>query len=298
MLRGCFLFAFLVLVMASTASAQTTLRWKFTKGQTFAVECSQKTEVEKSVNNKPKRAYLELGMKLAWQVDEVDDKGTASITQTITQLAIKTTAPDAEPVIYDSESTAKPIGAAKEIAAGVKPLLGTKFVVKMDARGDVTSAKLSEEAKKALEELPDSSKLKPLLVPEKLAEMFRLSGGPLPEKALNANDRWPNESTVETPYGKLLLQGEFTFSGEETVAGRKLAKIEHKGTGKLDPKANAAIAFSSLQQTKTGTLLFDAAAGSAVSSTTKVQSKSVRPFRDTQVQVKIDGTTTITFAAK
>jgi hypothetical protein len=284
--------------IAAPAAAQTNLRWKFTKDQAFTVQCTQQTEVETSINNKPRRALLEMGMTLEWQVEEVDDKGTASIAQSFTKLSLKTTAPDADPVVYDSDSPNKPTGAAREVAAAVKPLLGAKFTVQMTARGDVQKVTLDDAAAKSLDELPKEHPLRQLLSPEGLANLFRLGGGQLPDKAVQSGDTWPAEGEIKTPYGVLKQTGEFTYAGPQTVASAMLEKIELKSTAKLAPDAAAPLKLTGVEQTKTGVLLFDAAAGRAVSSETRLESKSVRTFRDTPIQVKISASTKLEIAPK
>lgn len=282
---------FALLCVGSSATAQTTLRWKFAKDQPFVVDCTQQTEVETSVNNKPRRAFLEMTMQLAWQVESVDDAGVATIAQSFTRLQLKTTAPDAEPVVYDSASTSKPIGIAREIAAGIAPLIGAKFTVKIDPRGNVLDVVLSDETQQALDKLPENSQLKPLLSKDGLTNLFRLGDGQLPEKAVSAGDTWPADSETKTPYGQLKQQGTYTYVGTEAMGEKKLDKIELQSTATLATSADAPIKLQGQEQTKTGTLLFDSGAGRVISSETKLISKSIRPFRDTQIHVRITSTT-------
>lgn len=288
----------LTLLLTAPVQAQTTLRWKFAKDQAFDVVCTQQTEVETSVNNKPRRAYLEMTMQLAWNVDEVDEAGVATISQTIKRLQLKTTAPDADPIVYDSESLSKPSGTTRQIAAGLAPLVGTTFTVKMDARGDVTAVTLTEAAQKSLAALPEDSQLKQVLTVEGITNLFRTGDGQLPEQAVSPGDTWPLERETTTPLGTLRETGTFAFAGQESIAGQKVEKIELASTAKLDAKSDAAVRLRVQEQTKSSVLLFDAAAGRALSSETKLLSKSVRPFRDRQIHVTINGTTKLTFTAK
>lgn len=298
MRQACVLALLITAMFATPSQAQTALRWKFAKDQSFAVTCTQQTEVETSVNNKPRRAYLEMAMDLAWHVDDVDAEGVATMTQSFTRLQLKTTAPDADPVVYDSAAASRPTGAAKEVAASVAPLLKAKFVVTMDARGDVKKVELGDEAREAIEALPEGSQLKPLLTAEGLGNLFRLGGSQLPEKEVSAGDTWPANSETETPYGTLVQEGTFTYAGPQAVGDKQLHKVELESMAKLKPKAGAAITLKVQEQTKTGTLLFDTEAGHVVSSESKLTSKSVRPFRDTQIHVKISGTTKLEISRK
>lgn len=287
-----------LLLLPAICSAQQTLRWKFAQGQHLVVDCTQQTEVETSVNNKPRRAFLEMTMRLEWQVESVDEQGVASIAQSFTRMQLKSTAPDAEPVVYDSDSTSKPVGTAREVATGIAPLIGAKFVVKMDPRGEVTDITLSDETQQAIDKLPENSQLKPLLTKEGLTNLFRLGEGQLPENPVSAGDTWPADSETKTPYGLLKQQGTYTYSGQQAVGEKQLEKVELKATAKLAAAADAPIKLQGQEQTKTGTLLFDREAGRVVSSEMRLISKSIRPFRDTQIHIRITSTTKLEIAPK
>lgn len=287
-----------MVLLVSPAAAETMLRWKLKADQQLTVTCTQQTEVETSVNNKPRRASVDMAMELAWRVSEVDDAQVATIEQTISRLRMKTAAPDAEPISYDSDSLTKPIGAAREIAAGLAPLVGAKFIVKMDARGNIVAASATEETSAALEKLPEDSQLKPLLTAEGLTNLFRLGGQQLPEKAVSAGDTWPVESEIETPFGKLRQEGAYTYVGKTKSAAGELDQITLSAVAKLAAKPDAAVTLQGLEQTKSGEMLFDSAAGRAVSSETRLTSKSVRPFRDTQIQVRVSSVTKLEIGSK
>jgi hypothetical protein len=293
---ACLLCA--IVASSDRASAQATLRWKFQPEQRFVVTCTQETEVETSINNKPRRAFLEMGMEMAWHVTAVDSDGVATITQSFERLQTKTTAPESDPVIYDSNSTSRPTGPAKEVAASLAPLHGAAFVITMDPRGEVKKVTIDDETQAALDKLPSGSQLEQVLTPEGLTNLFRLGGGQLPEKAVSVGDSWPVNSETPTPYGVLQQEGTLTYVGQEKVGDKQLEKIELKSVAKLAPKKDAAVKLDMQEQTKAGVLLFDSDAGQAISSETRLVSKSVRPFRDTQIQIKIQGTTKLEIKAK
>ncbi len=283
----------LALPFAATASAQTTLRWKFAPEQKFQVACHQNTEVTTSISGKAQKAYLEMTMELDWEVDDVAND-VATITQSFTRLAIKTSAPQADAISYDTSSATQPTGAAKELAAGIKPLIGAKFTVKMDARGDVKEVHLTDEAQQALTALPADSQLKQVLSPAGLTQLFRLGGGVLPEQAVSAGDTWQAPSQTETPYGKLSQETTFTYNGPSTIAGQILHKISMASTGEFAPKADAVVKIEIKEQTTSGQMLFDSEAGYVTTAETKLVSKSARVFRDNLIQATVESTTKLT----
>jgi hypothetical protein len=227
----------------------------------------------------------------------VDESGLATMTQEFTRLSLKSTAPMAEAISYDSASSQRPSRAATEIAAGVRPLVGAKFTVTMDGRGDVKSVKLKPEAEQALAALPEKSQLKEMLSPQKLTDLLRVAGGLMPEKAVAAGDTWDAKSETDTPYGKLAQETKYTYQGPAS-GNESLHAIAFASTAKLAPKADAAIKLDLKEQTKSGSVEFDAAAGRVATAKTTLVSKSVRPFRDTKVEVNVNATTTVEVKSK
>jgi hypothetical protein len=290
------MFVLLSITCHAVAAAEVLPRWKFVARQTLHVDSTQETTVTTSINNKPQQAFLNMKMRLAWVVDDVTDEGVATMTQSFERLELKTTAPQAEPIVYDSASAVKPTGAAREIAAGLAPLIGAKFMVKMNARGEVLEVKLSPEAAKALTALPEQSQLKAILSPEGLTNLLKLGGDMLPEKAVSPGDEWPLAATQETPYGQLTQTGSFTYEGPVERQGRELQKIVLKSSATLAPQAGAELKLQVEEQTKSGEILFDTAAGRLVEATTRLLSKSVRPFRNTEIRIQIQSETKLLVA--
>ena len=126
----------------------------------------------------------------------------------------------------------------------------------------------------------------------------RLGDGQLPGKPVSPGDSWPANSEIKTAQGTLQQQGTYTYVGDEKLGEKTLAKIELKSSVTVRDAADAAVKLQGQEQTKAGTLLFDADAGRAVSRETRLTSKSVRPFRDTQIQIRIVSTTKLEITPK
>lgn len=288
--RGLFGVVVLWLLVAGTAQAQTLLRWKFAQDQRYTILGTQRTEVVTSVSGKAEKAELETNMELTWQVEAVDEAGTATMKQAFTRLAIKTTAPGADPVSFDSASATKPSAAAKEIAASVKPLLNVPFQVKMSARGEVQEVTLSDQGQKALEALPANSQLKDLLSPAGLTQLFRL-GGSLPEQEVKPSESWTIKEENQLSGGVLNQETTFTLAALEEKEGVTLAQVSFAGNDKFFPDRDAVERLKIQEQTRSGEWNLNLTAGYVTHAASQLVSKSQRNFRDLPINITIDSKT-------
>lgn len=288
--RGLLGFLAIWLLMGATAQAQTLLRWKFAKDQRYAITGTQRTEVVTNVSGKAEKAELEMTMELTWQVEAVDDAGTATLKQAFTRLAMKTTAPGAAPVSFDSASATKPSGAAKEMAANVLPLLNVPFEVKMSARGEVQEVTLSEEGQKALEALPALSQLKELLSPAGLTQLFRFGGG-LPEQEVKPSESWTIKEENRLAGGVVNQETQFTLTAVEEQEGVTTAQVTFTGSDQFHPDRDAADRLKIQEQTRSGEWSLNLTAGYVTQATSQLVSKSQRSFRDLLINITIDSKT-------
>lgn len=245
-----------VLLLGTAANAEQLLRWKFKAGETLKVELIQKSEIETTIANKPLKMNDEMVMEMAWQVESVDEQGTARLAQSFTRLRRKIEMQRQDPIEYDSAAKTKPAGPAKEIAAGIDPLIGVKFHVTMNSRGEISEVKLSDEAAKALEGA--AARSKDAFTKERVTEILRQSAVVLPEQPVEKGTEWSIETTSKTQRGSIKLSNKYTYVGTEERAGKMLEKIGVETTLEFsEPKGKPEIK----EQKHSGLLYFDAAAG-------------------------------------
>lgn len=173
--------------LAGSASAQNTLRFKWTAGEqhafavTHATTISETAPLQKDAKPETTITTTKLTISKRWDVKAVDAAGTATMTLTITAMKQEITKPlvgkDGK-IVLDTITmdSATPEG-AKEMAEYLnKPIV----TAKIDARGGVTEAKSvgGDAATNRLQaELP-----------------FRVW---LPEQAVSANATWDRAFTVK-----------------------------------------------------------------------------------------------------
>src|SRR5947207_1682219 len=85
--------AVVLLAVPSTAQAQTTLRWKFAKGDKLKYTLAQKVTTVGSTAGMEITTTSDVIMDIRWEVKAVDASGAADMTQTIDRVRFKMTAP-------------------------------------------------------------------------------------------------------------------------------------------------------------------------------------------------------------
>jgi hypothetical protein len=285
-----------LLAAASPALAQKNLRWKLAAGDQLQVNVNQQTTSSVIIPGdaiKSVKTTMEMTLETLWSVDSADEKGI-KITQTVKRLALKMKVGDAAAIAYDSGAKTPPVGAAKNIAAAVQPLLqeGSALIITMNTRGEVLmvdpSAKLAELWKKSATKKPDGAHGK-----ESTDELKR-SLVLLPEKPITAggspNAKWSDEREVDISIGKVAQTTEFAYAGEVEEAGQKLDKIDFTSKLTLVPGGAKSLKLTLKEQTQTGHALFSAEQGHVVSAERTQKLVTEAPYRETIITVTVEST--------
>jgi len=264
----CVVAAFALLATARDATAaEKLLRWKFEPGQKLRVVCTQESRMETSVNNQPLDVQIDMGLEMLWSVESVEADHTATITQSFTRLSTKMQTKDGEPIEYDSASQAEPEGDAANIAKAVAPLLGAKFVVKMDDRGEIVDVALPDKLAQALQDAgmaPAGAEGR-----EVLEGVFRQSLPHLPALPVDIGTSWNGTHEAKALAGTMIVRTRYSYEGEEDREGATLEKIAAKSELEVKQSTNEEeVPLVLKDHEQTGTLYFDAQAGRLVSAET------------------------------
>lgn len=282
------------LAAASPALAQKTLRWKLKPGDRLQANIQQQTLSTVTIANKPLKTTLEMTLETLWSVDSADEK-QIKMTQSVKRVAVKMQSGDSTPITYDSATEAAPLGAAKDVAAAVAPLLaeGSTLIVTMDTRGEVLmaepSAKLAE-----LWKSPSTKKSSGPGGSESTQELLRRSLALLPEKPVDMTDagkaKWTREREIEMPIGKINQATEFVYAGEAEEGGQKLDKIDFTSNLTLVPGGAKGLKLTLKEQKQSGHALFSAEQGSVVSAEQTQKLVTEAPYRETKITVTVEST--------
>lgn len=264
-------------------SAQDALRWKFSPGETLRVSFVQTANTETVGAGKPTTVAIVMGMDMTWHVEEVGADGTATMSQSFDRLSMSMKTGEVASVDYDSAvpPTSAP---AQEIAAAVGPLIGVAFQLTMSSRGEVLEVNLAEADQQAVAATTREG-LKSFFSAEGISRVLRQSVVVLPEQPLVSGGEWKSSSSVESPLGLLEQISVYTYAGTRDRDGQMLEQIQVEST--LQVKADAARAKTSIKsQSQTGELWFDRSLGRLVSSEVLQKLTTVRPYRDTKIEVR------------
>lgn len=291
------LTALLLVLLAPSLRAETLLRWKFQQGQRLHVTVEQATRLETTAGPKPREMKVDTTMEMDWQVNAVDDGGTAEMTQTITRLKMRMETLGAAPVEFDTASEEQPTGTARYFIAASR-VVGVELKVAMTARGEITSVSLSDDAKKLLDEALAGTSLPALFSSEGLTATLKQTATALPEEAVDLGDTWETSTSSKLPIGEVRQMTTYTYAGSRDHDGRMLDAIDLKSQLQLSPSPkDAENAAQIKEQEHTGTLWFDAEAGRFVESNVSQKLVTESPYRGTQVRVSATTSQTTTFRA-
>ena len=281
----------LLLASASPAFAQKALRWKLAVGDQLHVNVSQQTTSTVTIAGKPVKTTMEMTLDTEWRVDSADEKQIVT-TQSVKRLAVKLQSGDTAAIAYDSAAQAAPVGAAKEVAAAVKPLLeeGASLLITMNTRGEVLSAtpntKLAELWKTRGSKEADDG--------ESAQELLKRTLVLLPEMQVAAGDagkaKWSQVREAAIAIGKVAQNTEFVYMGEVGQAGQKLEKIDFTSKLTLVPGVAKNLKLTLKEQTQNGHALFSAEQGRVVSAEQTQTLVTEAPYRETIITVAVEST--------
>ena len=250
----------------SPVQAQKKLRWQFEPGDTYSIQIHQVVNSEGDVLGRQIKSSVDMTINLDWQVNDVDNNGNASITQTIRNLVMKTEMPGFGVVEIDTGSDKEVTGFAKTILDSVQPIVGTEIRQTMSNRGELLDVKLSADANAVLEKLP-GGQVGSVLSEQGLKNLFSQVAATLPEKPVQKDSSWSGRFTADSPVGPLKMDTTYRYLGEESKKGTMLDKISSDITLSFENKsALPNIQLDIKEQDSSGVMYFDANQGQVVAS--------------------------------
>jgi Family of unknown function (DUF6263) len=279
-----FALALVLILMASAARADTTLKWKFKQGDVLNYVMSNSSEQKMDVQGQ----VFEIGMKmvfdLTWTVKSVAADGTAEMQQTVDRVQVKMTSPFAN-MDYDSKSSTKPEGPIwEQMEPMMTAMLGQTFSMKVSPAGKVTDIKLPEKLAKHFADQKSGGAggggrrglggLMGGFSESGVKEMIQKAVLPLPEKPVAANAKWNQTfENVMPGAGKQKTDVIYSYSGSEQQEGKSLEKITSKIQLTFEPAENSQVDVEITEQDGSATVYFDTAAGRTVKAIGKQKMK-------------------------
>jgi hypothetical protein len=271
-------------------SGGTLYRWKLAEGDQFEIRMVQNTSTETVVDVRTVAQSSDMTLTLDWQVESVDEDGTARIRQTISAIQARVVLPESDgpvTVEYDSANE-RHSGRAKQLADSFSRLIGQPVFVTMTSRGEITDVEIPEETMESLRQMPGSMEGRQAFSLESIREMFQASGTSFPEAAIGPGQSWKvsREFNIGTPH-QLLREttctpgdnGRIDFSS--TLSIRDIKPPDSDSSVETTP-------WTILSQESGGHMVFDAEAGHPVSSQSKTALATRSTYHALEVTTKID----------
>ena len=265
------------------AQETPTLQWRFQPGQVQKIKMDQSTEVSSSVDQRSQKTRNQMTLWMTWNVEQVDQDGAATITQTIDRIRLSAEIPTPsgdELAEFDTDSPDGLKGVSKKLYQLVSPLVGTSCTLTINPNGDIAKVEIPESSMEILRNAPSSMQIRNVLTDQGIRELFGRSGLVFPDQDLAQQPEWVIKRELENGMGKFAQTQTYRLSRSEG----DLATITMDGTLEpLDQKAT-----DHLEEFKSGaTYQFDAVKGHLTHSQLETELRSKRPYRDLIINTRV-----------
>lgn len=255
-----------VAAMAAPAvAADSTLRWKFEKGEKFTYVMVQRTETKADVEGREIGSTQDVIIDLDWDVVEVDAEGTAKVTQTMKRIRFKLESAVGN-FDYDSEEKKEIEGPMAILGPMLEGMVNQPVEMQMNNLGEVIAVKVPEKMVESLQKAgPAAAVANSMFSEEGLKKMMSQSMLRFPEKALEKGATWEEKSEMPLGMmGTMALTRTYSYLGASDSNESEQIGLETKV--QLIPKENAPVEMSLTKQESDGKILFDNKSGHLLSS--------------------------------
>jgi len=253
-LYQCILAATVCLVVAETAVADTTLRWKFAAGQKRSYVLVQKTAMKMEVMGKPIETSFSQTADITWDVKGIDKDGSADMTQTIDRVKFHMTGPTGN-VDLDTTKAEDLPGPLEAMSKMFRSMTGSPFTMKFTPRGELRDVVVPPKLIDALKNAGPAGAM--LGNDETLKNMTSQSIVAFPESAVATGKTWTALKKMPMPFGTMVMDTTYTL---ESASG----PVENIGVDvkvKIEPKEGSPFDMKLKSQQAKGHYRFDNAAG-------------------------------------
>lgn len=282
-------FAVVVLAAAVDARGQD-LRYKFEPGEKLLYTMTQDVAMVIKAEGVPEQQMtIDQTTEMSWTIEDVQDDGTARIVQSIDRIQMNLAAPPNVSFQYDSASNEEPTGAVANL---IKPILqamiGARFTVTMDARGQIKEIQVPDSLVEAMQKVPNAAQMGEMFTKEGFEKMIRQGTLVFPEKRLEPGAEWSQTLEAQNPGlgGKQTVTTSYEYLGREEVEGRTLEAFATSQSMQFGDGATPAGGKITVKdQESNGKIYFDREAGHMKSSWTESNmTMEVAVFGTTMVQ--------------
>ena len=289
-----------VAVAADRASAQTTLRYKFNKGEKLNYLMDQKVKMSMSVMGQDIDIELGQTIDMTWNVKDVDSAGKAKMTQKFDRVRFNMSGGPVGKIDYDSKDAKDldgPLG--KILGPMLKALSDVEISLSMDAQGKISDVTVPDKIVQAFKKVPGGGAgLGEMFSEDGLKHMMDQSGLILPKDGVSKGSSWDQKMDLKT--GVMAMKVEITNTLDAPVKrdGKELQRVSMKPKLTLQSNENSPAQIKLKSQDNKGSAYFDNAAGRLVETNMIQKLEMGVSIMGMELSQKMDQTVTLKLVPK
>jgi hypothetical protein len=262
-----------LIVSAATASAQVTLKTRYTEGANFDVQTEMKTTQTLTLNGMDIDTKSTVFIVSSRSVGKRAADGTLKLDEKVKSMQTEIDLPGGLKVNFDSGSPDKeaPIPQLEPILDGWRAVCRIPITIELDAKDKVANVKLPEGE---FEKLPEA--MRDQLSPETLKKANEQATDFLPTDPVKKGDTWERSNEANLGAGQVMsVRTKFEYGGTIEKNGMKLDKITGKAfevSYSVGPNQLFQVTKSDLKVAESeGEYLFNNEGGYLVSKASKIR---------------------------
>jgi hypothetical protein len=281
---------------AGPGSAQTTLRYKFTKGEKLHYILEQKV----TMSVKDTTAELGHTFDVTWTILDVDADGKAKMTHTFDRVRFKMSGGAIGKVEYDSQDGKLIEGpAGKALNPLFKAFTGAEISLTMDPQGKVSNMIVPEKLLQVLRKAQGGGAgLGEVFSEEGLKKAMDQSRPLLPKDAVSKGATWEQKFEEKTKVGVTRVEITNTLESPIKRDGKELERLSMKPKMTVESDPDAPVRFTIKSQDSSGIAYFDNAAGRFVETNMTRKIEMTAAFGGREVTQKMEQTETLKLVPK
>jgi hypothetical protein len=259
------------LVLSATAAwADTTLKWSLRAGETVKYVLVHTLNQKVTSPGQELTKKIELTLDLTWKVNSVASDGTIDLTQTLERARAKVVAPGAV-VNYDTQDKSLAKAAIPADLKAYELVINQPYTIKLSPQGEIVEVVVPDSvikgiASSPLAEVADTGSL----YSSAGVKAFLGQALPrLPKEPVSKGSTWVNETTLAAGAAKIVAKTSYKITDLAQIATFD-ASLDTAVT--IDPQAGFTLKIT--KQTSSGKVAFDVATGRLESSTLQHSTES------------------------
>lgn len=228
-MRRMVLYACVLVLTGGGARAQSTLKWRFTRGDRLSYEFIQTTLTKQSTETQNFHVQSLLKLGWTWTIQSVAEKGNeATVEMVIDYVRAESSMDDKTVMVYDSEKKIVEGAGAEGVSELYGKLIGQPVHFTLASDGSTRDANFPKQVAEAVKASPFESIADggSVLSERGLVILIAQLLPRLPEDAVGTNQPWNAELSFRSGPLQMRLQNRYTLESFQQSVAKILARIK------------------------------------------------------------------------